>query len=178
MSSEKQFNIDDAFESDDEDRVRLYGSTNVVKAFKGPKVRENDEEEEDEDVEIAKPNSNGRPTSLLLPASSSRSLNGIKSGDTYVSNKSLPISTSWLKHAKIRENWRVVCGAFALTIIGSALFLTGVGIVISPQRGMHSLVFFIGGLLLLIPGAYHLVYIFLAVKRFNGYSLYNLPVFR
>ncbi|KAK3585335.1 hypothetical protein CHS0354_004601 [Potamilus streckersoni] len=177
MTSDKQFNIDDAFESDDEDRVRLYGSTNVVKAFKGPKVRENDEEE-DEDVELAKPNLNGRPTSLLLPATSSRSLNRVNSGDTYVSSKSVSNSTSWLKHPKIRENWRVVCGAFALTIIGSALFLTGVGIVISPQRGMHSLVFFIGGLLCLIPGAYHLVYIFLAVKRFDGYSLYNLPVFR
>lgn len=57
------------------------------------------------------------------------------------------------------------------------MFLVGVGIVVSPSRGMHCLVFFIGGLLCLIPGAYHLVYIYLAVNGFEGYSLYDLPVF-
>ncbi|XP_052242349.1 transmembrane protein 134-like isoform X2 [Dreissena polymorpha] len=85
--------------------------------------------------------------------------------------------TSWMQHPKIQENWKVVLGAVMLTLIGSVLFFVGVGIVASPGRGMHCLVFFIGGLLCLIPGAYHLIYICLALRGCEGYSLYDLPVF-
>lgn len=83
----------------------------------------------------------------------------------------------WWRHPKIKENYKTVCGAILLTVVGAALFLVGIGIVASPDRGLHCLVFFIGGVLCLIPGVYHVVYIILAINGVGGYNLYNLPVF-
>lgn len=98
------------------------------------------------------------------------------SGETVVSSKSSK-EPRWWRHPKIKENYKTVCGAILLTVVGAALFLVGIGIVASPDRGLHCLVFFIGGVLCLIPGVYHVVYIILAINGVGGYNLYNLPVF-
>ncbi|XP_060597826.1 transmembrane protein 134-like [Ruditapes philippinarum] len=166
--------IEENILSDDDEKIRVYGSTRLTSPSK-PKSRDDDQSK---DAEYGDNRKDGtKATSLLLPSPSVSRKSSSRSADTHVSTRSFADSSSWLQHPKIRENWKVVIGAFLLTLIGSVLFLVGVGIVVSPGRGMHCLVFFIGGLLCLIPGAYHLVYIYLAVKGFEGYSLYDLPVF-
>ena len=43
--------------------------------------------------------------------------------------------------------------------------------------GIQAFVFFIAGFICFIPGAYHVVYIYWAVKGKRGYDFYHLPLF-
>ncbi|XP_052798944.1 transmembrane protein 134-like [Mya arenaria] len=160
--------------SDDEDKVIVYGSTKLT-AQSPAKNRQNNVYAVGEYPDDRKEGS--KPTSLLLPSPTNSRKSSTLSEDTHVTTRSFAENAGWIQHPKIRENWKVVLGAVMLTVIGSILFFVGIGIVVSPGRGFHCLVFFIGGLLCLIPGAYHLVYIYLAVTGCEGYSLYDLPVF-
>lgn len=166
--------IETLFPSDDEENdLRRYGATQDTVA-PGPKIRPGSKEADDE---ILDGQSGNKSTSHLLPSQRYNTQESQNATETHVSTRSYSENVSWYHHPKVRENWKVVLGAFMLTVIGLVLFLVGLGVLISPSRGLQCLVFFIGGLLCLIPGAYHLVYIYLAVRGFEGYSLYNLPVF-
>lgn len=57
----------------------------------------------------------------------------------------------------------------------SALF--SVGVVLATISGLQGLVFFIAGFICFVPGAYHIVYIYFAVKGKRGYYFYHLPLF-
>jgi hypothetical protein len=46
-----------------------------------------------------------------------------------------------------------------------------------PMPGIQSFVFFIAGFICFIPGAYHVVYVYWAVKGKRGYDFYHLPLF-
>ncbi|XP_078335165.1 transmembrane protein 134-like isoform X2 [Crassostrea virginica] len=155
MNKDK-FMIEDAFESDEDEKIRVYGSTKQT-PVKGPKSRE-------------KTNS----TSDEIPLTECQ-----YDGEGYSEQQLMGTAPKpgWWRHPKIKENYKTVCGAISLTVVGAALFLVGIGIVASPERGLHCLVFFIGGVLCLIPGVYHVVYIILAINGVGGYNLYNLPVF-
>ncbi|XP_046445933.1 transmembrane protein 134-like isoform X2 [Daphnia pulex] len=83
----------------------------------------------------------------------------------------------WWKHPRVKENWKVVATAFALVIIGLGLLVTGITVLIIPSGGVQGLVFLIIGVICFIPGAYHIVYIYLAVKGRKGYNFYHLPLF-
>jgi len=83
----------------------------------------------------------------------------------------------WWKHPRVKENWKVVAAAFALVIIGLGLLITGVAVLLIPLGGVQGLVFLITGAICFIPGAYHVVYIYLAVKGKKGYDFYHLPLF-
>ncbi|XP_048751963.1 transmembrane protein 134-like isoform X1 [Ostrea edulis] len=180
------FNIEDAFESDEDEKIRVYGSTKQT-PIKGPKHREKISSTSDE-IPLTECQYDGQGYSEqqlmgssqtqghpLVGASAISDQSGW-SGETVVSSKSAK-DPRWWRHPKIKENYRTVCGAVSLTVVGTALFLVGIGIVASPDRGLHCLVFFIGGALCLIPGVYHVVYIVLAINGVGGYNLYNLPVF-
>lgn len=52
-----------------------------------------------------------------------------------------------------------------------------IGIVIATMSGIQGIVFFIAGFICFIPGAYHVVYIYFAVKGKRGYYFYHLPLF-
>ncbi|KAJ8312891.1 hypothetical protein KUTeg_010264 [Tegillarca granosa] len=204
------FSIDDAFNSDEDDKIRLYGATRDTAPFKGAKVRE---AKVSTSSEIPLQEYSVYEITFIDPYLSiflyelinhiSKYLNMFTSvlnfdatnlmmdidlfftsfqhddqSDTLLSNPDANAKTRWWKHPRIKENCRVVIGAFALTLIGLALLITGIVIICTPQRGWHSLVFFIGGALCFIPGAYHVGYIYLAIKGHAGYNLYNLPVFR
>ena len=103
----------------------------------------------------------------------------------------------WWKHPRVKENWKVVAAAFALVIIGlgnqapecnmpnwhrmncyffSGLLITGVTVLV-VLKGVQGLVFLIIGAICFIPGVYHVVYIYLAVKGRKGYDFYHLPLF-
>ncbi|XP_071093473.1 transmembrane protein 134-like [Haliotis cracherodii] len=188
-----KLNVGEIADSDDEDKVRLYGSTRDSAPLQGAKIRDLEENKEEEGTEIplqhfqfrAQQNplirstekKSFRPGELLPGGVSTHSLS-TWSSETIVSTRSFSDSDSWLRHPKVRENWRVVLGSFVLTAIGLVLFFVGIGILASPQRGLHCLVFFIIGLLCFIPGVYHVVYIYFAVQGRPGFSFYNLPVLK
>ncbi|CAG2213357.1 transmembrane protein 134-like isoform X3 [Mytilus edulis] len=144
--------------SDDEDKIRVYGSTSSENPFKfkrksGSNVVNVEDSQSSTDILY----DDDAQTQSLISSSGSKS--------------------RWWQHPKVRENCRVVIGAFVLTLIGLLLVITGVAIMISPFRGWHSLVFFIGGSLFLIPGLYHVAYIYMAATGRNGYSFHNISVF-
>ncbi|XP_050408435.1 transmembrane protein 134 isoform X1 [Patella vulgata] len=200
------YSIDDAFDSDEEDKIKLYGATSDSSSARGPKIRPKEIPNFPDGIEdvngsgggsiplqefqihhgqnaplIKKEDRKSKHSSFypgLHGATSSHSLATTWSSETIVSTKSFGSYDSWLRHPKVRENWRLVVGSIALTIIGIALIISGVGILASSNRGIHCLVFFVIGLICFIPGVYHLVIICFAVQGRPGYSFYNLPTFK
>ena len=61
--------------------------------------------------------------------------------------------------------------------LSAALITTAFVVTISPDMSLQGFVFFVAGLICVIPGGYHVVYIYLAVKGTRGYDFYNLPLF-
>ncbi|CAL1527904.1 unnamed protein product [Lymnaea stagnalis] len=114
-----------------------------------------------------------RPTSLhsLLSAHSSEHQSGY-------SDTSFNQHESWIKHPKVRENWKTVGASAFLTLLGLVLILTGIGLALTPAIGYHCLIFGVIGLLCVIPGGYHFVYIYCAALGRPGYEFENLPVLR
>lgn len=81
------------------------------------------------------------------------------------------------RHPKVRENWRTVLAAFTLLVVGTGLFVMGTFAIADPQNTSQGVVFFVAGLICFIPGAYHVVYIWLAAKGYRGFDFYHLPLF-
>lgn len=48
---------------------------------------------------------------------------------------------------------------------------------IEPQNGLQAAVFFLVGFICFIPGAYHVIYIWLAARGHRGFDFYHLPLF-
>lgn len=80
-------------------------------------------------------------------------------------------------HPKVRENWKTVCAAVTLLIVGIGLLGMGAFAVAEPENGLQGAVFFVAGMICFVPGAYHVVYIWLAARGQRGYDFYHLPLF-
>uniref|UniRef100_A0A1A9Z2U1 Transmembrane protein 134 n=1 Tax=Glossina pallidipes TaxID=7398 RepID=A0A1A9Z2U1_GLOPL len=78
------------------------------------------------------------------------------------------VSTYCWRHPKVRENWRTVLAAVTLLLVGTGLFVMGTFAVADPANTSQGVVFFVAGLICFIPGAYHVVYIWLAAKGYRG----------
>ncbi|XP_036716720.1 transmembrane protein 134 isoform X18 [Balaenoptera musculus] len=59
----------------------------------------------------------------------------------------------------------------------AVLILTGVGLEVAPSPGVSSAIFFVPGFLLLVPGVYHVIFIYCAVKGHRGFQFFYLPYF-
>ncbi|XP_017509295.3 transmembrane protein 134 isoform X2 [Manis javanica] len=59
----------------------------------------------------------------------------------------------------------------------AALILIGVGLEVAPSPGVSSAIFFVPGFLLLVPGVYHVIFIYCAVKGHRGFQFFYLPYF-
>ncbi|XP_045153083.1 transmembrane protein 134 [Echinops telfairi] len=84
---------------------------------------------------------------------------------------------SWIQHPLIQKNRRVVLASFLLLLLGLVLILVGVGLEVSPSAGVSSAIFFVPGVLLLVPGVYHVIFIYCAVKGHRGFHFFYLPYF-
>ncbi|KAM5247729.1 transmembrane protein 134 isoform 2-T2 [Ctenodactylus gundi] len=84
---------------------------------------------------------------------------------------------SWTQHPLIQKNHRVVLASFLLLLLGLVLILVGVGLEVAPSTGVSSAIFFVPGFLLLIPGVYHVIFIYFAVKGHRGFQFFYLPYF-
>lgn len=89
-------------------------------------------------------------------------------GDTY---------TYCWRHPKVRENWRTVLAAVTLLVIGTGLIAMGAYAIAEPHNGSQAAVFFVAGFICFVPGAYHVVYIWLAARGYRGFDFYHLPLF-
>ncbi|XP_064143767.1 transmembrane protein 134 isoform X6 [Loxodonta africana] len=63
------------------------------------------------------------------------------------------------------------------TTPAAVLILIGVGLEVSPSPGVSSAIFFVPGFLLLVPGVYHVTFIYCAVKGHRGFQFFYLPYF-
>ncbi|KAK3710495.1 hypothetical protein RRG08_021311 [Elysia crispata] len=127
------------------------------------------------------PDSNHDPSRSTSGCPSSlRSILPSGSGDPHsnYSATSFNHQDSWIKHPKVKENWRTVIASAILSILGITLLTTGIVVAFTPARGYHCLIFGVIGLLCLIPGGYHFVYIYCAAVGRPGYEFENLPVLR
>ncbi|XP_060463395.2 transmembrane protein 134 isoform X3 [Panthera onca] len=112
---------------------------------------------------------------------------------------------SWTQHPLIQKNRRVVLASFLLLLLGLghtteqrkislqtfprpcqvpcsentelALILIAVGLEVAPSPGVSSAIFFVPGFLLLVPGVYHVIFIYCAVKGHRGFQFFYLPYF-
>lgn len=111
-------------------------------------------------------------------------------GSTGIANNNLPIYystttggapnnnyTSCWRHPKVRDNWRTVLAAVTLLLVGTGLVIMGAFAVSEPNNTSQGAVFFVAGFICFIPGAYHVVYIWLAARGFRGFDFYHLPLF-
>lgn len=97
--------------------------------------------------------------------------------DYYDCSSQENLHRSCFKHPKVRENWRMVLAAATLLIIGIGLLATGTVTLSEPNSGLQGSVFLLAGFICFVPGAYHVVYIYLAAKGKRGYHFHNLPLF-
>ncbi|KAM5319254.1 transmembrane protein 134 isoform 2-T2 [Glossophaga mutica] len=65
----------------------------------------------------------------------------------------------------------------APTMPAAVLILIGVGLEVAPSAGVSSAIFFVPGFLLLVPGVYHVIFIYCAVKGHRGFQFFYLPYF-
>ncbi|XP_041579007.1 transmembrane protein 134 isoform X5 [Vulpes vulpes] len=84
---------------------------------------------------------------------------------------------SWTQHPLIQKNRRVVLASFLLLLLGLVLILIAVGLEVAPSSGVSSAIFFVPGFLLLVPGVYHVIFIYCAVKGHRGFQFFYLPYF-
>lgn len=95
----------------------------------------------------------------------------------YYETEGFDVYACWWSHPKVRQNWKIVVSAFVLLIIGVGLVATGLVVEIMPIAGFKGIVFFMAGAICFIPGAYHVVYVYCAVKGRRGFDFSSLPLF-
>uniref|UniRef100_H3A1I5 Transmembrane protein 134 n=1 Tax=Latimeria chalumnae TaxID=7897 RepID=H3A1I5_LATCH len=84
---------------------------------------------------------------------------------------------SWTRHPLIQKNRKVVLASFLLLTVGLVLVFTGMALQVNPTAGLSSAIFFVPGFLLLIPGVYHVTFIYCAVRGKKGFRFFYLPYF-
>lgn len=84
----------------------------------------------------------------------------------------------WFQHPAVKNNWKVVVGSWALLIIGIALVACGLFTEFKENTDVQSFVFYIAGVICLIPGIYHVVFIYFAVHDWCKFKLTDLSAFQ
>ncbi|XP_011896824.1 PREDICTED: transmembrane protein 134 isoform X5 [Cercocebus atys] len=163
-----QFSIDDAFELSLEDAgpgpeasgVARFGPLHferrarfeVADEDKQSRLRYQNLENDEDGAQISPEPDGGVSTS------SQWSFSTISSG----TQRSYNTCCSWTQHPLIQKNRRVVLASFLLLLLG---------------LGVSSAIFFVPGFLLLVPGVYHVIFIYCAVKGHRGFQFFYLPYF-
>lgn len=165
-NKEKRFSIHDAFEEETDEAIRVYGST-VISTPMHAKTRSTD------DVAI-RVHHDPRTLKYTDDTTSRDSDSLIQEYGSAVNNDTY---TYCWRHPKVRENWRTVLAAVTLLIVGTGLFVVGAYAIAEPNNGSQGAVFFVAAFICFIPGAYHVVYIWLAARGHRGFDFYHLPLF-
>jgi hypothetical protein len=201
MAKSPGFSIDDAFQESEEDKIRLYEQESQLydqqEAIPLQVMQEEEElthtqvtvESADEIMrgEEARIKIMKKPTLSITPK-----IKGIMSRDdnTSVDSNSLiqgqsngyytgpPQEQFWFNHPKIKQNKKMVIAALVLVILGICLIITAIVMYSIPSlESVQAFIFLIAGIICLLPGSYHLIYIYLAVKGKRGFDFSHLPLF-
>ncbi|CAG9830663.1 unnamed protein product [Diabrotica balteata] len=165
---QKRFSIDDAFEEETDEAIKVYGTAGPRSPISSSRIMVGDGDH------VAVNMENGR--SYKMANDTSRDSDSLIQ-DYYDCPNEENFSRSCFKHPKVKENWRMVLAAATLLIIGIGLLATGSVTLAEPNSGLQGLVFLLAGFICFLPGAYHIVYIYLAAKGKRGYHFHNLPLF-
>ncbi|XP_067929207.1 uncharacterized protein [Watersipora subatra] len=100
-----------------------------------------------------------------------------QSDDIEITHKDSPCLCRICSHPIIRKNWKVYVGAITLTLLGLALVSWGldIGLNIGFTNDLKSIIFLVGGLVLFLPGFYHLIFLSLAAYDVRGFKFSKLP---
>ncbi|KXJ82414.1 transmembrane protein 134 isoform X1 [Aedes albopictus] len=162
----KRFSIHDAFEEETDEVIKVYGST-VISTPMRAKARSPDDVSirvhHDQRTLKYTDDTTSRDSDSLI-----QEYGNLSSSDTY---------TYCWRHPKVRENWRTVLAAATLLVIGTGLIAMGAYAIAEPHNGSQAAVFFVAGFICFVPGAYHVVYIWLAARGYRGFDFYHLPLF-
>ncbi|CAD7083408.1 unnamed protein product [Hermetia illucens] len=161
----KHFSIHDAFEEETDEAIRVYGST-VISTPVRAKTRSID----DVTIRVHDP----RNFKYTEDTTSRDSDSLIQEYGNLATDES---NTYCWRHPKVRENWRTVLAAVTLLLVGTGLVIMGAFAVADPANSSQGAVFFVAGFICFIPGAYHVVYIWLAARGYRGFDFYHLPLF-
>ncbi|GAB1301987.1 Transmembrane protein 134 [Apodemus speciosus] len=167
-----QFSIDDAFELTLEDAGPGPESSGVARFGPLHFERRARFEVADEDKQ-SRLRYQPRDSGHMSVRSSQWSFSTISSS----TQRSYNACCSWTQHPLIQKNRRVVLASFLLLLLGLVLILVGVGLEVAPSPGVSSAIFFVPGILLLVPGVYHVIFIYCAVKGRRGFQFFYLPYF-
>jgi len=179
-----KFSIDDAFESDDEDPIRIYGSTTDHVPFKGMTKYTKLSNGENKDDDLRKSHNQADLTldEVRIEHCGSRSdspgLVSPNSEPTSVLVTATKTPKHWWQHHVIQEHCRMIVCSLSMLLAGLGLLVIGVVIEVSHSTLITSTIFFIAGIICIIPGAYYVVYITCAMRGKKGFSFKNLPDFR
>lgn len=86
-------------------------------------------------------------------------------------------------HPKLRKHWKTILVATFLLVAGLAFLITGIIIQTrlrpkyEDKDGPNSYMFFLGAAICLIPGVYHVVYIYRAANGDKGYKMEDVTMF-
>ncbi|XP_043826103.1 transmembrane protein 134 isoform X2 [Dromiciops gliroides] len=187
-----EFSIDDAFELSLEEggpgpggTPPRFGTLHFERKSRGDVEEEGEKQsrlkyqnlENDEDAVRSPSDPDGAMKLRDAGRSSTRSSQWSFSTISNSTQRSYHACCSWTKHPLIQKNRRVVLASFLLLLLGLTLILTGVGLQAKPSPGVSSAIFFVPGFLLLIPGVYHVIFIYFAVKGHRGFQFFYLPYF-
>lgn len=194
------FNIDDAFSESMEDKIRIYTTTSETAPLTETILEEPPGFETstlslspgspDVFIEGSKTQPPILKTKKILQNPTLKALKAKEDVDS-TSQDSISLiqnnpgyyegpapSKFWWKHPKIKQNWKMMMASLILVFLGTGLIITGIVAYSHPTlAGIQGFVFFIAGFICLAPGAYHLVYVYLAVKGKRGFDFHHLPLF-
>lgn len=193
----KDFSIDDAFSETAEDRIRLYPKTSETVPLTETILEEppgySEASPGENTVFVTSPDTTKGPKPIIKNTIlKNPSLKALKTAEDSTSQDSTSLipptnpgyysgqlqSQYWWQHPKVRQNWKVVVASMVLVLLGSGLILTGIVAYSHPSlAGIQGFVFFLAGFICLLPGAYHIIYAYLAVKGKRGFDFHHLPLF-
>jgi len=195
----KDFSIDDAFSESAEDKIKLYPKSRESERLTLTETTIIEEPSEyteyspgEDTVFVSIPETKTAPKPIIKNKLLNPSLKALKTPEdstSHDSNSLLPSTRQgyysgssqdeyWWRHPKVRQNWKVVAASIVLIILGSGLLLTGIIAYSHPElAGIQGFIFFIAGFICFLPGAYHVIYVYLAVKGKRGFDFHHLPLF-
>ncbi|XP_065890524.1 transmembrane protein 134-like [Dysidea avara] len=86
----------------------------------------------------------------------------------------------WFLEPEVKENYRVVITAWVIVLLGLGCLVTGIVLEIINHHveAIRGIIFFIVAIILLVPGLYAVVHIYLAAKRVGRITFSTIPFFR
>ncbi|XP_031552492.1 transmembrane protein 134-like isoform X2 [Actinia tenebrosa] len=87
----------------------------------------------------------------------------------------------WLRHPRVRENCKTVTAAFLLFLAGFVFLIAGIALasVQQDEENNHkAIIFFVCAAICIIPGGYHIIYIYRATRGERGYNFESIPSFK